>query len=246
MPRNGARRVANSLHFDLHDALGSLVNTCTAMHLRLSLATTLAVGALFTANAQKLRLNAFGGYTFQDRFPIGGTYSGYAYSEGRVAESAHFGGSLEFEVRRNVAVELLYQAQPTEGYISTTFLEYGPLNVTANYIMLGGLHYAPFSPMVHGYGGFNIGAGFLTGDATSTKFAWGGKLGLLLNASEKVGIKIGAQLLSPVQSAGGGFYFGTGGASVGVSTYSSVYQFGFTGGLCFTFDKGAAPSGPKR
>lgn len=216
------------------------------MNLRPLLSIALLATATLTVSAQKLRLNAFGGYTFQDRFPIGGTYSGYAYNEGRIAESAHFGGSLEFEVRRNVAVELSYQAQPTDGYISTTFLEYGPLNVTANYIMLGGLHYAPFSPLVHGYGGFNIGAGFLTGDATSTKFAWGGKLGLLLNASEKVGIKIGAQLLSPVQGASGGFYFGTGGASAGVSTYSSVYQFGFTGGLCFTFDKGAAPSGPKR
>jgi hypothetical protein len=216
------------------------------MNLRTPLALALLASVTMAAQAQKLRLNAFSGYTFQDRFPIGGTYAGYSYSEGRVAASAHFGGSLEFEVRRNVAVELLYQAQPTDGYIGTTFREYGPLNVTANYIMLGGLHYAPFSPLVHGYGGFNIGAGFLTGDATATKFAWGGKLGLLLNASEKVGIKIGAQLLSPVQGAGGGFYFGTGGAGVGVSTYSSIYQFAFTGGLCFTFDKGATTTAPTR
>jgi hypothetical protein len=199
-------------------------------------------------SAQNVRVNLFSGYTFQDKFPVGGTYYGYTYSEGVIEEGAHFGGSIEFEARRNKAIELLYQNQPTTAYYkgSSGLLETNKYDVSVNYIMLGGLHYAPFSPLVHGYGGFNIGAGFLTGDATATKFAWGGKLGLLLNASEKVGIKLGAQLLSPVQGAGGGFYFGTGGAGVGVSTYSSIYQFAFTGGLCFTFDKGATTTAPTR
>jgi hypothetical protein len=36
-----------------------------------------------------------------------------------------------------------------------------------------------------------------------------------------------------VQGAGGGLYFGTGGAGAGVSTYSSMLQFGLGGGLTF-------------
>jgi hypothetical protein len=186
-----------------------------------------------TVSAQ-LRLNAFGGYTFQDRFPINGSYSGFSFNEARVAAGAHYGGGLEYELKPHKAVELFYQAQPSEGYLRTSFVEYGPYDITVHYVMLGGLQYVPFSDVVHGYGGLNIGAGFSTGEGNSTKFAWGGKLGLRIDASEKVGLKLGAQLLSPVESVGGGLYFGTGGASAGVSTYSTIYQFGLTGGLVFT------------
>lgn len=50
---------------------------------------------------------------------------------------------------------------------------------------------------------------------------------------EVAGIRLQAQLLSPVQAAGGGFYFGTGGSGIGVSTYSSIYQFNLGGSLVF-------------
>ncbi len=193
----------------------------------------LAFGMSGLVNAQ-LRINAFGGYTFQDRFPIYGSYAGYSFNEARVAAGAHYGGGLEYEFRPRTAVELFYQAQPTEGFLRTSFQEYGPYDITVHYIMLGNLQYVPFSEAVHGYGGVNIGAAFSSGEGNSTKFAWGAKLGLRVDASDKVGIKIGAQLLSPVESVGGGVYFGTGGASAGVSTYSTIYQFGFTGGLVFT------------
>ncbi len=198
--------------------------------------TVILIAALLTsafAQAQTIRLNAFSGYTFQDRFPLYGSYSGYAFQEGRVAASAHYGGGLEFELRPRTALELFYQAQPTEGYVRTSFQEYGPTEVTVSYVMLGGLQYMPFSELVHGYCGLNIGAAF-SNAGSDTKFAWGAKLGLRIDASPTVGLKLGAQLLSPVDQVGGGLYFGTGGASAGVSTYSTVYQFGLTGGLVFT------------
>ncbi len=50
---------------------------------------------------------------------------------------------------------------------------------------------------------------------------------------EKVGIKLQAQLLSAVQSVGGGFYFGTGGSGGAVMAQSSMYQFELGGGLVF-------------
>jgi len=68
---------------------------------------------------------------------------------------------------------------------------------------------------------------------TASKFAWGFRLGTNIWASEKVGIKLQAQLLSISQGAGGGLYFGTGGVGAGVSSYSSVYQFQLGGGLTF-------------
>ncbi|MBL8002110.1 MAG: hypothetical protein JNL05_09130 [Flavobacteriales bacterium] len=201
---------------------------------RTLLLTAVVVCATATNAQRTIRLNAFGGWTFQDKFDISGTYGGYAYNNAGIGDGAHYGGGLEFEVRENKCVELFYQNQSAQGFIDYGLGQF-TTDVSVNYAMLGGLGYAPFSDAVHGYGGFNIGAAWFNTDyGNSTKFAWGGKLGLKINASEKVGIKLGAQLLSPVQGAGGGIYFGTGGAGAGVSTYSTMYQFGFTGGLCFT------------
>ena len=203
-----------------------------------------------SASAQNIRLKLFSGYTVKDRFPVGGTYYygglPYTYNEGVIEEGAHFGGSLELEVDRNRCIELLYQNQPTRAYYrgSNGLLESSDYNVSVNYIMLGGLNYVPFSDAVSGYGGINLGCAFLSGDAEATKFAWGGKLGLLINMSSSVGLKLGAQLLSPVQWAGGGLYFGTGGASTGVTVSSSIYQFGLTGGLCFNLARGGSSSRP--
>jgi len=212
---------------------------------------TSAILLIGEASAQNVRINLFSGYTFKDKFPVGGTYYyggyPYTYSEGVIDESAHFGGSIEFDVRRNKAIELLYQNQPTLGYYqgSSSVLSDNTFDVTVNYIMLGGLNYVPFSDKVKGYGGLNLGCAFLTGDAEATKFAWGGKLGLSIDMSPTVGLKLGAQLMSPVQWAGGGVYFGTGGAGAGVTVGSSIYQFGLTGGLVFTLPRGGSSPSPR-
>jgi hypothetical protein len=195
-------------------------------------------------SAQNVRMNFFSGYTYQDKFPISGTYNGFSYSEGRIADGQHYGGSLEFDIRPNKAVELLYQQQDKEGYLRGGLGELGPYDVTMHYIMLGGLGRLPFNDAVSGYGGMSVGCGWMTGENSATKFAFGGKLGLQFNISDVVGIKAGAQILSPVQGFGGGFYFGTGGAGAGVSTYSSVYQFAWTGGLCFTLPRQGSSSAP--
>jgi len=93
---------------------------------------------------------------------------------------------------------------------------------------------------VEGFGGGMLGAAFINVDNpdngnsnNATKFAWGLRLGANIWASERVAIKLKADVLSAVQGAGGGLYFGTGGGGVGVSTYSSMYQFGLGGGIAF-------------
>jgi hypothetical protein len=134
---------------------------------------TLSVACLSAPlSAQEVRLNFFSGYTYQDKFQIGGTYSGYNFSQGRIGDGQHIGGSIEFDVRENQAVELLYQQQQTQGFLGTGFGELGPYDVTLHYIMLGGLGRLPFTDAVSGYGGLNIGAGWVTGSTSTTKFAW--------------------------------------------------------------------------
>ena len=77
-------------------------------------------------------------------------------------------------------------------------------------------------------------------EASTDKFAWGARLGANFWASEKIGIKLQAQLLSVAQATGGGLYFGTGGSGVAVSSYSTIYQFGLGGGLTFRFGQTTA------
>jgi hypothetical protein len=47
-----------------------------------------------------------------------------------------------------------------------------------------------------------------------------------------------AQLNSISQCGGAGIYAGTGGGGLYVSSYSTIWQFGFAGGLTFDFDRG--------
>ncbi len=200
-----------------------------------SLAALLLLGTAQALSAQSVRLNAYGGYTFADKFDFGG-YSGYP--QARFDESAHFGGGLEVEVRPMKAIEIYYQQQGTTGRL----LGVGDditTDVNISYLMLGGLGYAG-NDKVKGFGGLMLGAAFFNSDdVNATKFGIGGRLGLLMTPNQKFGIRIGAQVLSAVQGASGGMYFGTGGAGAGVSTYSTVYQFGLFGGIAISLGGGS-------
>jgi hypothetical protein len=147
--------------------------------------------------------------------------------------------------REDMGVELLYYRQDTEAPItywrpSDIAVQNKTVQLGVNYIMLAGNRYLKPGQKVEPYGGFMLGMAIFSnknpspgGEDGATKFAWGVRLGTNIWASEKVGLKIQAQLLSAVQGMGGGLYFGTGGSGAGVSTYSSLLQFGLGGGLVF-------------
>jgi hypothetical protein len=60
-------------------------------------------------------------------------------------------------------------------------------------------------------------------------FALGG--GLKYDFSDRVGLRLQARLIVPVQFAGTSIWFGTGGGGVSVGAYSTVAQGDFSGGL---------------
>jgi opacity protein-like surface antigen len=90
------------------------------------------------------------------------------------------------------------------------------------------------NPKVQPYGGIGLGAAFYSsnyqGSSAATKFAWDIKAGVKLKASDNVGFKIGAQLLGSAQATGTAWYYG-----YAYTTYATILQFGFTGGLVFDF-----------
>jgi hypothetical protein len=206
----------------------------------------LAVWALAQGQAvyaQKININLYGAYVFDDKFDS--YYSSSSYYEGKIKGGLQWGGGIEYMVQPEYGVELLYLRQSTNAptTYATSIVTAGEtdFDLGLNYILLAGSRRAPSSSgKLEGFGGLMLGmviADLKDPDsgrtASATKFAWGLRIGGIAWASEAVGIKLQAQLLSAVQSAGGGFYFGTGGAGAGVTSYSTIYQFSLGGGLVF-------------
>ncbi|HXB30021.1 MAG TPA: P44/Msp2 family outer membrane protein [Puia sp.] len=189
----------------------------------------------FFGSAQTISLTGYGGYTFQERLNYGNAY-------GYLNESGHWGVSLEGINGRGDGIELLYQQQPTHVpvyYLAlpNTQVNAGKDKTVMSYLMLNAMHHFMMGP-VEPYGGIGIGAGFINNKSYSneTRFAWDAKLGLNFKVSPAVGIKVQAQLFSIIQAAGGSFYVGQDGSVTSVTSYSSIYQFGFSAGLCFNFE----------
>lgn len=187
----------------------------------------LSIGAAL--HAQSVTLLTFGGYTFKNTIE-------YSNAKAELGDGFQWGAGFEvgFEDK---AVELIYQRMDPSAsvryYIGSIDAEI--IEVGINYIMAGGTHYFPLNDMVSGFGTLDLGAGIFDpkdeGYETVTRFAWGLRGGLRFMASDRISLRIHAQLLSPVQGFGGGVWFGTGGASAGISTYSTIYQFDLGGSL---------------
>ncbi len=193
----------------------------------------LSLAIVFIAVAgysQHLSVNAFGGYTFRDRIDFGNAYS-YINSGGI------WGVSVEGVNARGSGIELLYQYQSTN-IPSYKYPSGNPLNsetgAVVSYLLLNFEQYYLANPKIEPYGGIGLGAAFYKGDSpgstSTTKFAWDLKAGVKFKASNAVGIKIGAQLLGSAQATGTAFYYG-----YAYTTYATILQFGFTGGLVFDF-----------
>ncbi len=174
-------------------------------------------------------LLTFESFTFEDKINFS---SGY----GKISDGFQWGAGFEVGLSPENAVEIIYQRMDASVY-AEALSQIKQTDVGINYVMLGGTRYAPLNEKIAGFGTLDAGVAFLSpkesGFDDVVRFAWGLRLGLRMMASEKVSIRIHGQLMSPVQGAGGGFYFGTGGAGAGVSTYSSIYQFNVGGSLNF-------------
>jgi hypothetical protein len=193
------------------------------------LSLTFFVVALGATAQESITLLSFVGHTFADKFQT-------QYGYGRINEGLQWGAGLEVEVQPNTAVELIYQRLDATAYYDGLNQRYDG-GIAVNYILLGGTQYHPFNDVVSGFGTFDMGVAFTSNldpslsSSNQTLFALGGRLGLRIAPGEKISFRIHAQLLSPVQWFGGGFYFGSGGGGAGVSTGSTIFQFNLGGSV---------------
>jgi hypothetical protein len=196
------------------------------------------------AFAQNIRLNGYASYVFDDR--VDSYYSNNAYFEGQINGSFRWGAGVEFMIKEDYGIELLYLRQDTKApitYLNSGLIrpQFAEFETDLNWIMLGGARYFR-NPggRVEGFAGGSLGVAIINASnpindksESATKFAWGFKGGAIIWATDAVGIKLQADLYSAVQAIGGGFYVGTGGVGAGLNSYSSLLQFSLGGGLTF-------------
>jgi len=210
----------------------------------LTLVFVLLVISAGSSYSQGFRVNAYALYTLDDN--IEATNGSY-YFNGTIKAGLIWGIGAEYNPIRDYGLELAYYRQDADFdanyYTGNTYSR--TFQVAANYILLGGTRYlilrkSPVEP----FGGIMLGVAIienknpdLGAPSSETKFAWQMKAGLNIMASKQFGIKLQAQLLSATQSYGGGLFLGTAGAGAGLSTYSSMLQVAFGGGLVFRFGK---------
>jgi hypothetical protein len=204
----------------------------------------LSFTALYGTAHSQMRINAYSLYTLDDDIH---TDNGYNYFTGTIKGNLLWGGGLEFNPIPEYGLEIMYLREDTDVPTNySTGIKYNQtFKLGANYIMLGGTRYLRLqNPRVEPFAGASFGVAIfenkepLIGAQTSaTKFAWLLKAGVNIMATKQVGLKFQMQLLSAVQSVGGGLFLGTGGVSAGLGTYSTMLQFGIGGGLTFKLGK---------
>ena len=205
----------------------------------------LSIGLSDVVLSQEIRINTYGGYIFKDQ--VNSYYTSSSFYRGQIQDGARWGGGIEYIVPEKGGLELNYLRQNTnaptvyqDDGISSGQLQRTNFDLQLNWLLVNGTRYFPVSEQLEPFAGLGVGIGLfeLTNPNTNnqrstTKLAYIARGGINIWLAEKVAFRAQASLVSAVQSIGGSFYFGTGGSGTGLSTYSTMYQFGFDGGLIF-------------
>lgn len=203
----------------------------------------LIVAVVSTASAQ-VRLNVYSAYVFDDGFEVYGDVSNYF--KGTTKGGYQWGAGVQYVFSPNSSAELLYinrsTSAPTTFKFGTNDVKTEDFQITHNYIMLAGDGLYN-KGKVEGYAGLMAGALIsdveapsVSKSASNTDFAWGGRLGVTIWASPKVGIKLQSQMLAASKATGGETYF-TWYGPIYLNSYSTLWQFSLGGGLTFKLGK---------
>lgn len=190
---------------------------------------------LFDAKAQ-IEITPFTGYAFDHSFPIAG-------GRARLGGGQTFGGMLGYRIRDNSEVELSYSYQGGTITASSSLLSENFRGESEiHYAMIGFNRLFPVSDKVEVFGGLKFGSVTLAARNNDfnnvTRVAAGIQGGMKYFISDKVGIRIQTNLMMPITNVGASLWWSSGGGpQVGVSSFSSIVQFGFTGGLVIRINK---------
>ncbi len=189
----------------------------------------------------KIEITPFGGFQWNSRT---NTYGGYISTK----DGINFGGTIDFEVRPDFDIELLYVYFPSEAKIvieNAGFSAYASdyADVVTHYMQIGYIRSIQKGGKVEPFGAVTIGAVLYQGsdvplasgsvikaeDIWRFAFTLGG--GAKIYFSDRIGLRLQARLMAPLYFSGAGLYFGTSGSGFGVSGGIPILQGDFTAGL---------------
>jgi hypothetical protein len=173
------------------------------------------------------------------------TYNGSVVIDGAV----DYGGTIDYSIRPGYGVELLYAYVPTHARFASYNIAIpssDSASVGMHWIQIGGIvsrargKIEPFAAVSAGIviihpSTVRFQDGTTASADDQVRFAFTAGVGLKIWLTEAVGLRFEARALVPVYFTGGGFWVGTGGASVGLTGGIPFAQFDFTGGLSVRF-----------
>ena len=172
---------------------------------------------------------------------FGGSYSIYSGEIG-VEDAMDYVAALDFPANRDVSLELSYTyAVSYTKYYAYPYYQDIPgqptydSDVHINYILIGALHEVKGKGKVTPFGGASLGAVVFDFSDPHYSSVWhaalGFQLGLKVDVSEKIGLRLGGRFLLPLYFYGVSIYAGTGGSGAGVSGGIPIVQGDLTAGL---------------
>lgn len=189
---------------------------------------------LCLTQAQTVEITPFGGYVFPARWNAS---NGSLYFFG----NAQYGGILGVSMSRVVDIEFMYNRIDTKASPEAIGYSNDDVPLSENYYMIGATKNFRVSNTVSPFLGMSLGGLYLAPKTSAYYsywfFAMGVNGGAKIYFNKFIGIRLQAQLLMPVQSGGFSFYYGTGGGGSTVYLNSTLFDFGFTGGLIFRIGK---------
>ena len=204
---------------------------------KIILVLTVALFLPFVMKAQTVEVTPFGGYVFP------GTMQG-DYGDIRIRDNAQYGGMISIAVSRVMDVDLIYNRSDTKAEVTyfnpVNNIKYLEVPLSINYMHIGFTKNFRINPTVSPFFGLNLGACLFSPKekyADAWFFSMGINAGAKVYFSKRVGLRLQAQGMMPVQGTAFSMFVGTGGSGGSVSVYSTLFQFGFTGGLIFRLGK---------
>jgi hypothetical protein len=200
----------------------------------------LAFAGQIFAQDHKVELTPFGGYL------LGGSIKFYE-GKFKIEDAGCYGANLAVQVHSGTFVELGYTGMTTTGDwlpYSTYSSEHpeGTVPMAVNTFQIGSLNEIPLdNDAIRPYGTVSLGTTWFNiqdDDATDEwLFSVAAGLGLKYFFNDKIGIRLQARMILPLVYNGAGFYLGTGGSGMYVSSTAPIVQGDFTGGLIIALGK---------
>ncbi len=192
----------------------------------------LSFGIIRSIAAQEIELIPYASFHWGGKLQF---YNG----EINFQSSANYGLAINVVMPTGTAIQVEYMNQPTSfdaRYYDGTGTEYQNYPVNNNWFQVGAIQQMDKGPL-QPFGGVTLGALYFnprTNEvADAWKFAMTGQIGLKYYINDKIGIRLHGGILMPIQWAGFGFYFGSGGSGTSVNAGSYIIQGQIGGGLIF-------------